>query len=582
MQQSTLAPPCNSAQSINARTVAETYLALLKDRGVDNLYVGAGTDTAPVVEAYARAKESGLEFPTPIVAAHENLAVGMAHGYYMVSGKAQAVMLHVTVGAANAVCALMNAARARVPMFFTAGRTPLYESGRVGSRTSEIHWAQEMYDQAGMVREIVKWDYELRDGINVEQIVDRGLNIAMTEPRGPVYLTLPREVLCMPATGHVMGKGPAVPSSAWPSQSSVQTLASKIASAKFPVIVASLSGSDSETVGMLATLCDKFAIGVVEAKMTRYLNIPSNHDLHLGHNIPQVMKNADTLLFLESDVPWVQQHATPRDGAFIAHAGTDPIFVNYPVRCFPSDLSITTSIGALLPALSAELEAIGADLNASERRERLLTEANKWRAHVKASIAQDEERGGPITKTFMSRCLDAVRPRDGIVVNEYSLIREVMTFDQPGSFFTLPSAGGLGWGVPAALGAKQAAPDRTVIAVVGDGAYIFANPAACHQAAEMHGLPIVIVVYNNEGWDAVQLATLDIYPDQSTAELKRTHGTSPLASLKPVPDFEQYCRASNGHGERVTKREDLLAALERAIAVTQNEKRVALVNVIGV
>lgn len=99
------------------KTVAENYLAVLKDRGVDVLYIGAGTDTAPIVEAYARAEESGLAFPKPVLAVHENLAVGMAHGYYMVSGRPQAVMLHVSVGTANAVCALMNAARARTYIF---------------------------------------------------------------------------------------------------------------------------------------------------------------------------------------------------------------------------------------------------------------------------------------------------------------------------------------------------------------------------------------------------------------------------------------------------------------------------------
>src|SRR5690554_5494115 len=126
-------------QSLPAQTVAEAYLAILKDRGVDVLYVGAGTDTASIVEAYARAAESGLRYPLPVLAAHENLAVGMAHGYYMVTGRPQAVMLHVSVGMANAVCGLMNALRAQVPIFFTAGRTPLFESGPLGSRSSEIH-----------------------------------------------------------------------------------------------------------------------------------------------------------------------------------------------------------------------------------------------------------------------------------------------------------------------------------------------------------------------------------------------------------------------------------------------------------
>src|SRR5262249_58099504 len=104
-----------------------------------------------------------------------------------------AVMVHVSVGTANTVCAAMNAARANVAILLTAGRSPLTESGLPGARDGYIHWAQEMYDQAGMLREIVKWDYELRNGEQLATAVDRALAIAASEPRGPVYLTLPRE-----------------------------------------------------------------------------------------------------------------------------------------------------------------------------------------------------------------------------------------------------------------------------------------------------------------------------------------------------------------------------------------------------
>ncbi len=160
----------------NARkveSVAEALLVLMQARGIEHLFVNAGTDSASLVEAYARQPQSGLAFPQPVIATHENLAVGMAHGYTMVTGRPQAVMLHVSVGAANAVCALMNAARDNIPMLFTAGRTPLFEQGRRGARNVPIHWAQEMFDQAGMVRETVRWDYELRDRTPVTPVVDR-------------------------------------------------------------------------------------------------------------------------------------------------------------------------------------------------------------------------------------------------------------------------------------------------------------------------------------------------------------------------------------------------------------------------
>src|SRR3954447_2681690 len=189
----------NRPKAKEGDNVAGAYLALLADRGVDYLFGNAGTDFAPLIEAYSQAAQTGVAVPRPILATHENLAVSMAHGYGMVSRRIPAVMVHVSVGTANMVCAAMNAARENVAILLTAGRSPLTEEGLPGSRDGYIHWAQEMFDQAGMLREIVKWDYELRNAEQLETVVDRALAIAASEPRGPVYLTLPREVLGMPA-----------------------------------------------------------------------------------------------------------------------------------------------------------------------------------------------------------------------------------------------------------------------------------------------------------------------------------------------------------------------------------------------
>src|SRR5215471_10713722 len=189
----------NRAKPKSAGNVAAAYLALLADRGVDYLFGNAGTDFAPLIEGYAQAAQTGVAVPRPILATHENLAVAMAHGYGMVSRRIPAVMVHVSVGTANMICAALNAARENVAILLTAGRSPLTETGLLGARDGYIHWAQEMYDQAGMIREIVKWDYELRNAEQLTTVVERALAIAASEPRGPVYLALPREVLAAPA-----------------------------------------------------------------------------------------------------------------------------------------------------------------------------------------------------------------------------------------------------------------------------------------------------------------------------------------------------------------------------------------------
>src|ERR1700676_5641908 len=188
-------------KQLKVDSVAESYLALLAERGVEYLFANAGTDFAPIVEAYAKAAHTGLAAPKPLVATHENLAMSMAHGYAIASGKVPAVMVHVSVGTANAICGVFNAAREYVPILFTAGRSPLTEEGLLGARDTYIHWAQEMFDQAGMLREIVKWDYELRNGTQLETVIDRALSLATSPPEGPVYLSLPREVLAEPLPG---------------------------------------------------------------------------------------------------------------------------------------------------------------------------------------------------------------------------------------------------------------------------------------------------------------------------------------------------------------------------------------------
>src|ERR1700674_4906675 len=245
----TMAPRPKPGQRPNeaeAGSVAAAYLALLADRGVDYLFGNAGTDFAPIIEAYAQAAQTGVAVPRPMLATHENLAVSMAHGYGMVSRRIPAVMVHVSVGTANMICGAMNAARENVAILLTAGRSPLTETGLPGARDGYIHWAQEMYDQAGMLREIVKWDYELRNAEQLATVVDRALAIAATEPRGPVYLALPREVLAAPISD------PRPPPARFhaaappaPDADAIAAAADLLGNAKRPLIVTANAGRDA-------------------------------------------------------------------------------------------------------------------------------------------------------------------------------------------------------------------------------------------------------------------------------------------------------------------------------------------------
>ena len=185
----------NKPITVPVETVGQAYLEILRARGIKYFFGNSGTDFGPIIDGLAKFAAEKKEFPKPITVPHEFVAVSMAQGYAMITGEPQVVMVHVIVGTGNASAAVMNASRLNVPMIFSAGRTPLTEEGLRGSRTNFIHWGQESFDQGSLLREFTRWDYELRNGDQVETVVDRALEMALGTPQGPVYLTLPREVL---------------------------------------------------------------------------------------------------------------------------------------------------------------------------------------------------------------------------------------------------------------------------------------------------------------------------------------------------------------------------------------------------
>ncbi|HLB30134.1 MAG TPA: thiamine pyrophosphate-binding protein, partial [Gammaproteobacteria bacterium] len=165
-----------------AQPAAVSFLQTLQEQGIEYIFANAGTDFAPVIEALVDLKAQGRPHPRFFTVPHEGVALAMAHGYYLASGKPAATMVHVSVGTANTLCGIMNASRDNAPVLLVAGRTPNTETGHIGSRNGGIHWGQESFDQGGMLREFVKWDYELRAGQSIAEITRRALDIAMTEP----------------------------------------------------------------------------------------------------------------------------------------------------------------------------------------------------------------------------------------------------------------------------------------------------------------------------------------------------------------------------------------------------------------
>ena len=185
-----------STKTIPVSSGAEAFLAQMKELGsVRYMFANTGTDHGPLIEAMAKTAKEDPRDIQPIVVPHEQAAVSMAHGYYNVTQKPQMVLVHTLPGTANALGGIINAASCNVPLFLVAGRTPITEGELRGGKSQNIHWRQESRDQGNIVREFVKWDYEVRTNQNLAAVVSRAYKISMSEPRGPVYMTLPREWL---------------------------------------------------------------------------------------------------------------------------------------------------------------------------------------------------------------------------------------------------------------------------------------------------------------------------------------------------------------------------------------------------
>ena len=565
-----------TANAATANTGADAFIERLTQLGIQTIFANAGTDFPPIIEALSKAAARGSPVKA-IAVPHENLAVCIAYGHFLVSGRPQAVMLHVNVGTANAVCALMNAFRERIPLVVAAGRTPFTETGHEASRSMFIHWAQEMFDQASLVRETVKWDYEIKLPEQVVPAVDRAVSLAMSEPKGPVYLTLPREMLASPTALPVSTVKAQVPTQrAMPDPAALEQAAAMLAAAERPLIITASLGQNHKAVAALASLADKFAIPVV-SHVPKSLCLSTDHPMHMGYAPAEFVSKADCIVVLECDVPWFPNRVSPPANAKVIHVGIDPLFGRYGIRNFPCDLALAGDPELTLSSLAA-LMASHADLTKAPIEQRRIA-ARQYRAVRQSHLDSLYERvkdENPIHPAALTREIDRIKEPDSILINELGIQIDHITLTEPGTYFQQSSAGGLGWGLGAALGVKLAAPDRFVIAVIGDGSYMFGNPTPAHYMSRALNLPILFIVTNNGGWGSVRGETNALYPSGFSA----VSNDIPLTNLQPAPHFERVVEASGGYGERVERIADLRAALERAVHAVKVEKRQALLNVV--
>ena len=337
---------------------AEAFLAQMKALGaVHYMFANTGTDHGPLIEALAKTAKDDPHDIQLVVAPHEMAAVSMAHGYYNVTQKPQMVLVHTLPGTANALGGVINAASCNVPLFLVAGRTPITEGELRGGKSQNIHWRQESRDQGAIVREFVKWDYEVRTNQNLAAVVSRAYKISMSEPRGPVYLTLPREWLfeAMDSTEVLSADSLSPASKMQADYASLEKAAEWLIASDSPLIVTKYLGRNPEAVRYLVDLAELLAIPVVQ--QLSYVNFPTDHPLHLGTQTIRYAREADVLFLIDIDVPWESQPKRFAQRSKNRFTWNDPMFTGIAGWGFPADLPVTGCSEISLPVFNSIITA---------------------------------------------------------------------------------------------------------------------------------------------------------------------------------------------------------------------------------
>lgn len=560
-------------------TTATAFLEAMVEQGIEYMFVNLGSDHPGLVEAIAKARAEGRTVPEVITCPNEMVALTIAHGYTQVTGRPQAVIVHVECGTQALAGAVHNAAKARIPVLIFAGSSPFTQEGEmIGSRNEFIQWIQDVHDQRGLVRGYMRYDNEIRTGANVKQVVHRAMQFACSDPKGPVYLMAGREVLeaeCEPVTVDMERWQPVCGPTL--GRENAQYIAQEIARARRPLIVTSYLGRNPQAAKQLAALCDGQGIGVIES-VPSYVNIPHDHNCFLGSywNDPrqnEALAEADLVLVIDSDVPWIPTKNRPSATAKVLHIDIDPLKEQMPLWYIEAHRSFRADAAAALAEIAEALNALAGDEAViAERRSHCARQSAARRARL---LAEEGDVGQLTTARLMASLRGQIEKGD-IVINEgitnYQPIFDHLAPTEPGTMFA-SGGGSLGYNGGAAIGAKLASPDSAVVAISGDGSYMFTVPSSVHWIARRYDAPFLQVVLNNDGWNAPRHSALAVHPEGYASRANTLD-----LSFSPAPDYGAIAKAAGNAEPLVVDRDsDLDAAFTKAFRILREEKRSVLI-----
>ncbi len=560
-------------------STAYYFLEGLNDIGIDYLFCNFGTDHAPIIDEMAHRKKRGEPMPGVVRCPHENTAAHMAAGYALMTGRGQGVLVHVDVGTANSANGIHNMFRTRLPVLLMAGKAPYTVNNElVGSRDTYVHFIQEPFDQASLVRPYLKWEWTLPSGVVVKEALRRASSIMQSEPRGPVYLMMQRETLTQNWSADEIrgysGERFAATSRGGGDPKLAEAIADKLLTAEHPILITGYAGRNAHASKIIDALAQFAGIAVYEAHATN--NISHESPCFVGFSAEKAVPKADVGLLVDVDVPWFPNKVQARPDAFWAHIDMDTVKPGSPMWSFPGNIRMQGDSGRILEQVLEALKTKATPRfkeTVAARMTRIKAMRDERQAHA-AKLAADKGRPGAINPHYLTAELAKLLGNEDVVFNE-GITNAAAVFLQiprpvPNTLI-VAGGGGLGWSSGMALGAKLAAPERLMVQICGDGGFYFNNPTSVFAVAHHYKLPIFTIVLDNTGWNAVKQSTLRVYPE---GEAKTSNDFE--AELAPDVHFAKVAEGFGAHAEELTDPAQVPAALERCIKAVRSGRAALL------
>jgi benzoylformate decarboxylase len=537
------------------RTVSQAYLEVAVDHGVDYVFGLPGTSGQEFIGSIA--DQEKVRF---ILALHETCVVSMADGHARVTGRPSLAQVSTLPGSVNAVGALYDAFRDRSPVVITS----THVDTRIVGRDSHT----EGKDLVELTKQFTKWSAEVHRSDRIPEFLNRAFKVAATPPTGPVYLSLPSNLLgeTIDRPNPDAERSRVTPRIAADHQA-VEEAAKLLATAQRPLIVAGSGIAKSGGTEELIKFAELLGAPVVMEPRYSFLSFPTDHpqsfqiaERNPSFNLPG-WGDPDVILAvgcrLIREYRYLPEPVIKPETHCI-HVEEDPWEIG---KVFPVDLGIIADSKSALKSLVEAYPKIAGGENGRKQRLEVIRKAQaQAKADLEARVKQGWD-GTPISMARLARTMDRLLEDDTLIVNESPTSKDILmsnfSFSPKRSYFSNSSGGYLGWGLGAAVGAKLAAPERRVVACLGDGSSMFGLQGLWTLAK--YRVPLVVIVFNNRAYMAVK--------NQFRGSEERIRVAAEMGAelVGPEINFARMAETFGIFGQRVEQPDGIEPALKRAL-----------------